>query len=100
MKTLLVFRGPSHHSQLLRPVELALEARGWKILRYTADVEGCFQSALNEELGADGYLWLNDYLDGKKARALYDSHASYFQDLYSTANPLSLMTPRSSTGSS
>ena len=94
MKTLLVFRGPPHHQQLLRPVEDELESRGWKIVRYTANTEAVFQAPLNVELGTDGYLWLPDFDDPKKSEAVYERHWEWFRELYEQKTPISLLPPQ------
>lgn len=93
-KKLLSFRGPAHHGQLLRPVEEALSKRGWQVVRYTADTEGCFQVGLNEELGVDGYVWLPDLVKDYSAQQMYDLAAPWFQQLYEKPNALSLVAPQ------
>lgn len=97
MKKLLSFRGPQHHGQIMRPVEEAVANKGWEVVRYTADTEGCFQAGLNEELGLDGYDWLPDHVinqwDGQ-ASSMYDKVAPYFQELLQKPNALSLMAPQ------
>lgn len=89
----LVFHGPAHHAQLLRPVEEALTARGAEVIRYTADTEGAFQIALQEECG-DDWLWLNDFADEAKGRSLYREQVPYFRDLLLEQNALSMMLPQ------
>ena len=68
-KRLLVFRGPLHHSQLLRPIEQALRGKGWEIVHYTADTESCFQVPLQEE--TFNWEWLPDWTNEPEAQALY-----------------------------
>ena len=93
-RRVLVFRGPVHHSLLLRPVEDALEKEGWEVIRYTTDTESCFQAGLDEEFGVGRYEWLPDYGNEEAARRLHREHAPRFQALFMQSNALSLMLPQ------
>ena len=93
-KRLLAFRGPVHHGRLMRPVEDALEHHGWEVIRYTAGTEACFQDALQQECGLDGFKWLADYDDEVTSTRLYHSHVPYFQEKLAEPNTLSLLLPQ------
>lgn len=88
----LIFRGPMHHGQLLRPVEDELRMRGWETIYYTADVEACFQIPLHQEVPQ--WEWLPDWVNEAEARALYQTHVPRFRELLAQPNGLSLVAPQ------
>ena len=92
----LVFRGPAHHSQIMRPIEDELEAQGCDVIRYTAGTEAAFQVGLQEEagVGLESWKWLEDYGDDAAAAKLYRGHVPYFLEKLATPNSLSLMAPQ------
>jgi hypothetical protein len=90
-KKILSFIGPAHHIQLMRPVERELQARGWEVVRFTADTEALFQVGLMDFCPGDPFLWLPDYTDFPYAEALYEKAAPFFRELYMTPNEMSLL---------